>query len=311
MLLDRSGRPGDAEPDAVTVPAGRSSDVLAALVTIAFPTLAMDRRRVEQSGGDHVLLIVDEHFAFRFPRAGMHDLNLEIEVLKRLQRNSILPTPSYDYVDPDGRFAGYPYLEGLALTPARFAALSRTRQEEGLNTAALFLSELHGLSPDAIAPPERWPTIWTAAEFAERGLTERLPLIARHCPAHAAAVEAFYVGYCRDRPDRHVVVHGDLVAEHILLNARTGRLSGIIDFGDVALGDPAQDFLGFWAYGAQAACRAVALYRPVAADAGLLARSRHHFIRYRLDRLCERLRDEAGIDPAQIATEIDALLDRC
>ena len=39
---------------------------------------------------------------------------------------------------------------------------------------------------------------------------------------------------------------GDLVRDHLLVDEHTGHLTGIIDFSDVALGDPAQDFLGFW-----------------------------------------------------------------
>lgn len=49
-------------------------------------------------------------------------------------------------------------------------------------------------------------------------MAERLPLIARHSPQRAAAVEAFYATYRLDRPQRLANVHGDLVGEHILVN---------------------------------------------------------------------------------------------
>ena len=39
-------------------------------------------------------------------------------------------------------------------------------------------------------------------------------------------------------------VHRDLGAEHILIDRDTHRLSGIIDFGDMAIGDPTIDFVG-------------------------------------------------------------------
>lgn len=286
---------------------GSHGDRLATMVKAAFPALPLDGAVVDRSGGDHVLLIADGR-VFRFPREGMHDLALEVDVLRALQRRCAVPTPVYDHVDPAGRFAGYPFLDGVALTPSRFAALPPVQRDQVLRSATLFLAELHDLSPDAIAPAERWPVCWTAARYAERGLAERLPVVARLLPAQADAIEAFYTRYERDFAPRRVVVHGDLVAEHVLLDDRSGMLAGIIDFGDVALGDPAQDLLLFWNYGADAARRALRLYDPGCADPGLQARSRNHFIRYRLDRLFEHGARNGDFDRAQAAAEIDVLL---
>ncbi len=39
-------------------------------------------------------------------------------------------------------------------------------------------------------------------------------------------------------------IHGDLSADHVLI--RNGRLSGVIDWGDACLGDPALDFAALW-----------------------------------------------------------------
>ena len=293
--------------DVPSLEVAEQSNQLAELVEAAFPDLRLGKRRLERSGGDHLLLIVDEHFAFRFPRTGMHSLNLEIAVLERLQRHSSVPTPAYQYVDPSGRFAGYPFIKGTALTPARFAGLAEHLQNDVLVTAGMFLTELHGLAASSIAPLQEWPSTWTAAEYADRGVTEHLPLIAVQMPVQACRVAEFYNRYRDVAPPQRVVVHGDLVVEHVLLNDATEQLSGIIDFGDVALGDPAQDFLGFWAFGAEAVGRVMDMYRPAVADLNLLARSRDHFVRYRLDRMFEGL--SSGDRMARsIAAEIDTLL---
>ncbi len=281
---------------------------LLACVTATFPALPVGRSRVESTGGDHDLLIIDDRYAFRFPRSGMHDLKLEIEVLKHLQRRSSMPTPSYVYVDPAGRFAGYPFIEGVELMPSVFAALPNGVGDRVLVEMALFLSELHSIPVEAMRWPGNWPKAWTAAEFVDRGLAERLPLIARHVPRLAAPIETFYDQYRHDRPDYLVIVHGDLVPDHILLNRETDRLAGIIDFGDVALGDPAQDFLGFWSYGEEVASRLVELYRLGHGDPGLLRRARNHFIRYRIDQLFEKLRHGASDDAFAEVVELEALL---
>ena len=169
---------GDASEDLA------HADRLAGFVETAFPSLRLGERRLEQSGGDHVLLIVDERFAFRFPRSGMHGLNLERAVLERLRHRSPVPTPAYKYVDPEGRFAGYPLINGSALTPARFAALARTRQQDVLRTAATFLTELHALAADMIAPASAWPSL--ASSLRENDLSSLLGQVkslARRQPA--------------------------------------------------------------------------------------------------------------------------------
>jgi hypothetical protein len=45
------------------------------------------------------------------------------------------------------------------------------------------------------------------------------------------------------------VMHNDIGAEHVLLDAATGRVTGLIDFADLAVGDPAGDFAGLASIG--------------------------------------------------------------
>ena len=271
------------QPDRSTI-----ERLMKACVLEAFPELAISETRVECTGGDHVLLIVDERHAFRFPRPGTPPLTFEIAVLRLLDERVPLATPSYEYVDPKGRFAGYKFIDGRALTQARFAQLAAPVQETLLDQLAAFLTILHQLRPTEIVYAGELPTGWTLADFVERGRRDRLPRLAARWPQLAEPMRCFYDGI-EGGHVRSTIIHGDLVAEHILVDDRTAALTGIIDFGDVALGDPAQDLIGLWAYGAAAAAHVVARYDPQGIDACLLARSRDHFIRYRLDRLFEQL----------------------
>ena len=38
-----------------------------------------------------------------------------------------------------------------------------------------------------------------------------------------------------------VLIHGDFSSEHVLLDLAEKKVTGIIDFGDAAIGDPAYD----------------------------------------------------------------------
>lgn len=283
-------------------------DRLAGMVTSAFPTLSITDRRLEQSGGDHVVLIIDEHLAFRFPREAARTLEFEIKVLEHLRRRSDVPVPTYEYVGPAYSFGGYALIHGAALTPHRFAGFSGQEQAEIMQSVAALLSELHGLSPAAIAPLQQWPRPWTARECADRGLTEYLPRLAGRLPDQAGRIGTFYARYREMEAPAPVIVHGDLVCEHLLVDRTSGCLTGVIDFGDVALGDPAQDFAGLWSYGSAAAAQAVQSYRSAASDPGLLDRSRQHFIRYRLDHLLGRIPIGNSHDLHQVVTDIEAVL---
>jgi aminoglycoside phosphotransferase (APT) family kinase protein len=266
-------------------------------VQCSFPGLAGTRLRLDQGGGDHLVLIVDATRAFRFPRPGKHGLDLEIRVLRALGRRVRIAVPSYDLVDPNGRFASYLLIAGVPLTPVRFSALTNDNARSAIAQAVGLLKTLHALDPSAVEPVDTWPRMWSADQFADQLRDARLAALASRAPELLPAIEAFLWRYQTDRAPRDVVLHGDLVSDHLLVDEFTGRLTGIIDFSDVALGDPAHDLLGFWAYGERAATQAVAQYDPSDADPTLLARSRNHFIRYRIDRLVEIIVDGAPADP--------------
>ena len=118
----------------------KTGSSLLAKVHAAFPGFCGTAMRVDDTGGDHILLIVDEQYAFRFPRVGMHSLDLELEILKRLQARTTLRTPVYDYVDPHDRFAGYRLIEGSPLTGKRFARLPASIQHTVIDDVASFLA---------------------------------------------------------------------------------------------------------------------------------------------------------------------------
>ena len=60
-------------------------------------------------------------------------------------------------------------------------------------------------------------------------------------PAARRAVEQFLGRPPPPEPDEVVLCHNDLGAEHILADPATGRITGVIDWSDAALTDPARD----------------------------------------------------------------------
>ena len=70
------------------------------------------------------------------------------------------------------------------------------------------------------------------------------------------------------------LVHNDLAAEHILVDEAAQTVTGIIDWSDIAVSDPALDFAGMFHWGGQAFSDAVLSAYEGAIDDRLVSRAR-------------------------------------
>jgi len=201
-------------------------------------------------GWDNSVWVVDERYAFRFPRraAWVSGLEREIAVLPQLAPRLPLAVPRPVFVGEPAE--GYPWpFFGAELIPGIEAGVAELDDEArlaiGLELAA-FLRALHALELDIELPidpngredmPKR---IGLAREelqtLDELGLwrapaaVERLFEQAEHLPAAGVAV----------------VTHGDLHFRHLLVEGRTA--SGVIDWGDLCRADPAIDLPLYWSF---------------------------------------------------------------
>ena len=92
---------------------------------------------------------------------------------------------------------------------------------------------------------------WRPAPYRERVLADaplswpaRLPAaLAGACAEFAAAAPP------PDASGPGCLVHGDLEAEHIIVDEEAGTLAGVIDWDDAAISCPERDLAGLWAWG--------------------------------------------------------------
>jgi aminoglycoside phosphotransferase (APT) family kinase protein len=145
---------------------------------------------------------------------------------------------------------GYPWpFIGHALIPGRTAcaaALDEERRERLAEPLARFLAALHATPAEEAARHGAGPDTFARLDLTRRRpppreLLDRLTRrgeVADPRPfmARLDAAPPVYV------PRSDVLVHGDLYARHLLVDAGD-RLAGVIDWGDVHLGDPAVDLM--------------------------------------------------------------------
>ena len=103
------------------------------------------------------------------------------------------------------------------------------------------LAVLHAVPPERVAdfaevddtPPAEW-----LAEAAQLW-----PAVSRHVPAaYHPAVETFLAAPPPAPASTLVFSHQDLGIEHVLVGPDPGTVTGVIDWSDAAIGDPARDF---------------------------------------------------------------------
>lgn len=240
-------------------------------IEAAFPALTVERCRSLGAGWDSAAWLVNGALLFRFPQrpAVARALAREIALLPALAPTLPVAIPRFTYVAARGAptdlafpFVGYPLLTGVFLDTVP-GLLHETSPL--LPQLAAFLRALHHF-PRARAVAAGLPAVdwaaWVAhwERFAARLILDEA---ARFTPATRTRLVAFHdalLAELRRAECPLALLHHDLALEHLLVTPDGARLTGVIDWGDSALGDPALDFVGI-----AGACNAATLDRLLAA----------------------------------------------
>lgn len=187
---------------------------------------------------------VDGRWIFRIARNAetLASHQREVAMLPLLRGGLPLPVPQPRWhCGPSEAFPfgvmGYPMLPGVPWT------LDRTGQVDLAQVAdqlAEFLSELHGF-PLAAAR-----NAGVEAEEPHALVDEVLPALPAHLDGES--VRRFYAWWERyaGHPERYAftprLLHGDLWCENILLQPDLSHAAGVVDFGQMRIGDPVAEF---------------------------------------------------------------------
>lgn len=248
----------------------------------AFPQLVVRRVTFLGAGMDSAAYLVDDEWAFRFPKraAVARALGREIALLPRLAGLLPVATPRFEFVGHQAGsgllFAGYRLLPGEPLTADLLAALTPAERERLLATLAEVLRGVHRfpLAEAVAAGVGRLSTrTWVAAAWS-RAQAVVLPRLSSGEGATLARLVERFRADPRNFANRPTLLYADFAPEHLLFDRRARRLVGLIDWGDLAIGDPDFDLLYLRQDYGEAFVRQLLAHYPHAEPARLLAKLR-------------------------------------
>ncbi|SFS50480.1 phosphotransferase family protein [Marininema halotolerans] len=227
------------------------------------PDLKIREWKMVESGWDNLIIVINHEWIVRFPRTKRIQKNLLSEkqlldqIKKPLQKRSI-EVPSYQLIyDASDHFPTccyYPLIQGSPLHPDLYKNILTTssNRKQIARTLGDFLAVIHsfnnqnlqGFSLEKPHTKAYWQAHWREIQTKIYPL---LPYGEQQKVTHL--FKNFLVNWDIDALPA-VLIHGDLSYHHILFSKEKQKITGIIDFGDSQIGDPAYDFSGiYWDYG--------------------------------------------------------------
>ena len=255
-----------------------AADVIAS----QFPELSPARVVHLGAGYDSDAFDVNGRWVFRFPKRPEVERQLAIErrILPALASSLPLAVPRFEFHGRPsalfGRsFCGYPKLPG---EPAIRLALEPRALEAVAGPLARFLQALHGFpvtTARGLGVPDE-PVDQVIGEIRDDALADlgRVEAVDPDAPIDRWR-NFLEQGVELSNRCAPVLIHNDFAAEHLLVDAQTRTISGVIDWSDVAIGDPAADFAGLFHWGGEALAVAVAAAYGGSLDAAALIRARY------------------------------------
>lgn len=216
-----------------------------------FPELKWKKAEHNIQGWDHYVIILDNKYVFRFPRTKhyLERLENEISLLEYLKEKVKISIPQYTHVAKDKSFAGYKLIPGYQLKKKIFKFVSDKTRHILAKQISDFLSTLHK-TPMKVATKYSTKKVDTQKMYKELVLKTNKWVMPRLSKRNQLVVNDFFKEFKNYlKFPNNVFTHNDLYSSHILLSKNKKYISGIIDFADRRMDDPARDFTELWDYG--------------------------------------------------------------
>ncbi|MBA2936769.1 aminoglycoside phosphotransferase family protein [Paenibacillus sp. CGMCC 1.16610] len=220
------------------------------LISTQFPQWAeLPMEQVISGGTDNVIYRLGTDMAVRLPRAEWAVGQVEKEQKWLPQLAALLPIPIHAPIAFGAPTEGYPrkwsvyrWLEGENATVRQVED-----QNQAANALAQFVTAMQRIDSDG-GPPPGAHNSGRGEPLVKRDAAVRAAIITLHdiVDTHAATAVWEAAQQAPVWQSKPVWIHGDLHPGNLLIE--DGRLSAVIDFGTLGVGDPSCDLMVAWTF---------------------------------------------------------------
>ncbi|MES9690978.1 aminoglycoside phosphotransferase [Bacillus toyonensis] len=222
----------------------------------ALPNLSIHSYKQNEEGWDNIAVIINDDLLFRFPRKQEYAKRIPLEKkLCTLLSHSLqeIEVPKYHLLykkdtDTIPLCSYYTLIHGEPLQKEIVTTLEKKELKAIITQLATFLAALHNIPVKQITtlgfPIKKTITYWKELQTKlNQYLTNMFTSLQKSALHHL--FENFFACIATST-FQNTIIHADFTHHHILFNKQNKNISGIIDFGDAQIGDPAFDFAGLY-----------------------------------------------------------------
>ncbi len=199
---------------------------------------------------DSKAFLINGGYIFRFPKFEWSggQLGIEIKLLPELRKSVTLNIPNFEFVGRQSNgfpFVGYKKIRGVALDEECISKMNEEELNNLVQQISQFFNEVHTF------PVHKAVSLGVELDnFRESYLADlermRNEIYKNLDQRVQNYVEKIFNDYLSDKVNFNYtpqLLHADLSPEHIIYNENKKKIEGIIDFGDVKVGDPDYDLM--------------------------------------------------------------------
>jgi aminoglycoside 2''-phosphotransferase len=198
-------------------------------------------------GDNSTAFLINENIIFRFPKSdeARRNMKKEVSALAIIDPHLTLPIPHFQYVSKQQNFVGHQIIHGKNLSAKFYDSLNENFQLKLQKSIAVFLNKLHHINLSSVADCNLDVMDYMEEYSADLESAKKLiyPKLSSLEQERITQMFATYFGNKINLKYTPALIHNDFSTDHILYDKTTNEISGIIDFGDLAIGDPDYDLL--------------------------------------------------------------------
>ena len=237
-------------------------------IRTSMPAINISHIEENSHGWDNDILIINHQLVFRFPKTGhiSHKIIKEKQILDLLNKKKpILQLPDYKLLFDEQKkliCTCHQFIDGVLLNRNS----DMINWEESAKLLGDFLTKLHRIqdvdykkySIPTIHTFDYWNNFYTVIK------QEIYPLLSED---YQSIIERLFQPFFNQFTNNIItkcIIHGDLTCSNILFSPSSKLVTGVIDFTDAQISDPAFDFAGFyWDFGADFTKKVLSYYAGV------------------------------------------------